>query len=200
MIAEKVTLGDHEVDVYPQRHAYLTNGLARLFTGLAKSGVSLESAQDFVSFMGDGMYDVLCVILPQYGKRCPLYEFMGYDSQAAMDSGKYDEQLDKSPTLPEMIAALEKAKEVNRLDVVSLLGKVFDPNLVRSAVNQKMAEALTTSVNSRSVADGALSGSSTETTHTTEMETPDGLGSESTPSPQPDTPADEENSVSTQTP
>jgi hypothetical protein len=142
---EKVTLGAHEVDVYAQRHAYLTNKLAGFFQELTAADVDATNAADVVTLLGDRTYDLLGVVLPQYTKRCPKYEFAGYGSQEAYEHGDYVEELDKSPSFPEMVNAFEVAAQVNRFDVLKVLGKVFDANMLKTWVNSQIADAILTS-------------------------------------------------------
>lgn len=161
MNIETVTLGDHEVDVYPQRHAYLTNKLAAFFRELVETDTDINDAAGVVTLLGDRAYDLLGVVLPQYTKRCPLYEFRGYSSESAMEEGLYDERSDKSPSFPEMVGAFETAASVNRFDVFAVLGKVIDPKLLKTWINSKVAEAISTaSVSLPAAKDGAASTSS----------------------------------------
>lgn len=142
MNMEKVTLGDHEVDVYPQRHAYLTNKLASFFGELVQTDTDVDDAAAVVKLLGDRTYDLLGVVLPQYTKRCPRWEFAGYGSQEAFDNREYDERQDKSPSFPEMVNAFETAARVNRFDVLKVLGKVIEPKMMKAWINSKIAEAI----------------------------------------------------------
>lgn len=181
----KVTLGEHEVDVYPQRQAYLTNKLGRFIGGLMGTELEDTNGEAIVAFLGDNAYDLLATVIPTYGKRCPKYEFAGYASQAAYEAREYDEREDKSPTFPEIVTAFEVAAEANRFDVLKTLGKIVDPKLLRTWINTKVSEAiLTSSANSQLPAAGSPSTSSGATTPTsTENGAP--LSDDSATSPTP---------------
>jgi hypothetical protein len=157
---EKVTLGAHEVDVYAQRHAYLSNKLSGFFQELTTMETDVNDAADVVTLLGDRTYDLLAVVLPQYAKRCPKYEFAGYASQEAYEHGDYVEEADRSPSFPEMVNAFEVAARINRFDVLKILGKVFDPNLLRAWVNEQVASAI---LNSSAKLPATNTGSGTST-------------------------------------
>lgn len=154
-MADKITLGEHEIEVFPQRHAYLTNKLGKYVQKLAESDLDLGDASGVASFLGGEAYDLLAVLLPQYAKRCPRYEFLGFDSQEACDKDEYDEDKDKSPTFPEIVNAFTVSATVQRFDTLKLLGKVFDPKLLRGWMNAQIAEALDNSRSLQSARDGA---------------------------------------------
>jgi hypothetical protein len=162
----KVILGEHELDVYPQRHAYLANKLGKFISELAETGGDITT-ENILSFGQQRIYELLCVVIPQLGKRMPLYEFLGYPSNEALQAGEYDVAQDKSPTVPEIHDALAVVGRVNRFDILKHLAKVFDPNLVRAAINQQVAaQVLKTSQNLPSTngdSDPMISGTSAQT-------------------------------------
>lgn len=176
-MTEKITLGDHELDVFPQRHAYLTNKLGKYVQKLAASDLDLGDATGVAVFLGSEAYDLLTVLIPQYGKRCPRYEFLGFDSQEACDAGEYDEDKDKSPTFPEIVNAFTVSARVQRFDTLKVLGKVFDPNLLRGWINAQMATALDKSLSLQSARDGA------ETLTSSSAKSPTSTPSADSPSP-----------------
>jgi hypothetical protein len=184
MSSEKVTLGDHELDVYPQRHAYLTNKLSKYIDQIAEASSEMGDAASFVRFLGNEAYDLLIVLIPQYGKRCPKYEFLGYGSQEACDAGEYDEAEDKSPTFEEIINAFTVASRIQRFDTLKILGKVFDPNLVRGWINAQLATHLSKSVSLQSAPDGVgtlTSSGATSPTSTERTDSPSPDSKASTP-------------------
>lgn len=154
-MTEKIKLGEHEVDVFPQRHAYLTNKLGKYVDRLAGSDLDFSDAAGVAVFLGSEAYDLLSVLLPQYGKRCPRYEFCGYGSQQALEAGEYQENADKSPTFEEIIEAFSVSARVQRFDTLKVLGKVVDPKLLRGWINARLAETLANSASLQSVKDGA---------------------------------------------
>lgn len=140
----EVTLGDHTVPVYPQRHAYLTNHLTKFIESLTKQDINTESPGDVIGFLGGRVYDLFAVALPTYVKRCPRWEFMGYGSAEAYEAQEYVEADDKSPTVPEQVTAFEVAARVNRFDIFTIIGKVVDPNLLKSWFNDQLARMILT--------------------------------------------------------
>ncbi len=193
---KKVTLGGHEVDVYAQRHAYLTNRLQGFFQELMVSNLDVKDAASIINLLGDRTYDLLITVLPQYGKRCPRYEFAGYCSQEAHEAEDYDEKADQSPTFPEMVHAFEVAAEVNRFDVVKILGKAFDPKLLKNWVNSQLAEAiLNESLTLPAAKDGAEASMSSGTTAPTTTANGDSRSSDSSIYKQPTTDEESPSSV-----
>lgn len=173
-MSDTVTLGEHEnIPCVPQRHAYLENRLGRFFEGLTKIDTDALAGDgigtQIATLLGDQAYDALCVFLPALSKRMPRWEFAGYGSADAMAAGDYDEEQDKSPTFPQIVAAFEKAVEVNRFNVFTGVGGMLkglwekaDPTLVGQWLNVVLAEvALKTSPSSPPVSGESDSMSST---------------------------------------
>jgi len=138
----EVTLGEHTVPVYAQRHAYLSNRLGRFVDGLLERVGDLDAA-DLIVAVQQSSYELLCVLIPSLEKRLPEYEFRGYSSREAMDEDIYEEEADRSPTVPEIRTALEVAARVNSFDVLKHLWGVLDPSLLRGLVNAQVADAIT---------------------------------------------------------
>lgn len=187
MSNEKVTLGEHEVDVYPQRHAYLSNKLQAFFKDLiVDGGADISDASALIGMLDDRAYDLLEVVMPQYCKRCPKYEFAGYGSQAAYEAQEYDEREDKSPSFPEIVNAFEVAARINRFNVLKIIGNVIDPKLLKTWINSQMAERLSSasasSLSSRAGSEASTSSGTTDPT-STENEGSPSPGSEDSPRP-----------------
>ena len=85
-------------------------------------------------------YELLCALIPVLEKRVPEYEFRGYGSREAMDTGDYDPEQDRSPTMPEIRGALTEASRVNGFDVFVHLKALVDPKLARRWVTAQLAE------------------------------------------------------------
>lgn len=109
--ANTVRLGDHLLPVVPQRHARLRNLL---------SSSDLENIAS-ANYAGES-YRILCIFIPQLAAT-PLWEWEGYGSQELMDKAEYKEELDKSPTTLEIIAAFESALKTSGAD---RLGKLLE--------------------------------------------------------------------------
>lgn len=142
MSETKVVLGDHEVPVYPQRHAYLTNKLGKWMTSMIGSEGNLDT-DDALAFLGGRAYEVLSVMIPTLPKRMPKWEWDGFGSADAAQAGEYVEEEDKSPTVPQIVDAFNAAIAVNRFDIFKAVMSVVDPQLLRTWLNAKLAEKLT---------------------------------------------------------
>jgi hypothetical protein len=162
----KVTLGQHELTTYPQRHAYLANRLGKFFDRFSEiANQDVEAREAFFRLIQGHAYDLLCVFIPQLAKRMPRYEFEGFGSQQALDAGDYDEDQDTSPTFPEIVAAFEQALELNRLDLFKHVLGWVDPKLLRATLNAKVAEQVSrTSQSSPSASTGSAPSTSSGTT------------------------------------
>lgn len=144
MSATDVTLGEHTIACVAQRHAYLENRLGRFFESLTKidtDGLTGDDIGNSLALLfGEQTYEALCVFLPALAKRMPKWEFAGYASADAMTAGEYDEDADKSPTFPQIVAAFEMAMKVNRFDVFKGLLAKLDPTLVGRMLSVAAAE------------------------------------------------------------
>lgn len=150
MSVEEITLGEHTLPVYAQRHAYLTNRLGRFLDDLLERVGELDTG-GIIAALQASSYELLCALVPNLEKRIPEYEYRGFSSREAMDEDIYEEEADKSPTVPEIRAALETAARVNSFDVFKHVMGVLDPSLLRGIVNAQVAEAISqTSQNSPS--------------------------------------------------
>lgn len=142
---EQVTLGKHTLDVYPQKHAYITNKVGKTLAKVVAAGVDIQEPQEIYNFfLGEGAYPLLAAMMPIYAQRCPQYEFMGFGSKEAWDAGDYDENTDDSPSYAELITAFEVVARVNRFDVLKVLKGVVDPKALRAQFTLMMSEAMET--------------------------------------------------------
>lgn len=174
-MATEVTLGGVTVSVVPQRHAYLKYRLGPTITAALKRGEGVAGAE-ILDVLDEGVYDILCALIPALSSRLPLWQFLGFGSAEALATGEYDETADQSPDIPEIEAALKTALQVNGIDRLLELGKaVIDPRLVKAQVNAAIAEAIDSST-SPSPSGASPSPSSTTTA-------PTSTESEGSPSP-----------------
>ena len=115
---EVITIGEHQLPVVPQRHAYLRNKL---------------SAADFENIMSENYaaesYRLLSILIPELPNVIPIHEWEGFGSREQMEAGEYSEELDKSPTTAEIVNAFKTAFLVSGADE---LGKIVD--LVQTGV------------------------------------------------------------------
>lgn len=172
MTPVEVTLGEHTIPVYAQRHAYLINRLGRFMHELQDSAGGIE-AGNLLAYAQERSYELLCALMPNLDKRLPEYEFRGYASRDAMTAGDYDEQMDRSPTLPEIRHALTTASEINGFDVLLHLKALIDPKLVQSWVSAQVAEAILVSSPSSPSANGGSDSTSSGTRPPTSTQSED---------------------------
>lgn len=134
-----VQLGDRTFPVVPQKHARLRHHL---------SGEDFNAlfSKDY-SKVGYRLLSVLipAIILPVENGGMPQYEFEGFESQEAWDRYKsgdrdaYDDDLDKSPDMDQIVGALEVALSVNGAGRV---GKLL--SLIQTAGNLSSTPATQT--------------------------------------------------------
>lgn len=172
----QITLGDHEIPAYPQKHAYLTNRVGKFVDQLAADAADFGTVSDVIGLLGDSAYDVLCALIPNLSKRMPRYEFAGYGSQDAYEVKDYDPELDKSPTFPEIVGAFETAIAVNRFDVFKALSGLVDPKMLRTDISLWISEQISSgSLSSPGTSGESQPTSSGTTVPTSELfTTPDG--------------------------
>ena len=138
-MAREVTLGAHTYTVRPQKIGYLIN----------KLGPNLQAALEAevegivgAALVGAKARDVLAVFIPDL---MPTWEFLGYDSQAAMAANEYKEHQDTSPEPLEIKDAFKAASDVNGGEVLGHLKGLLGPALtqrVSAAIVALMAEKL----------------------------------------------------------
>jgi hypothetical protein len=148
---QEVTLGEITIPAYPQRIGRLSRRLPAAIVARLGDTDGLDG-ENVADWLGDGVYDVLCVLLPNLEKRMTREEFLGEDT---------------SPTVPEVRNALRVAIEVNEIgDLPGMLGKLLGPTGVgylRATALEGMTKAAATSSPSSPSASGDL-GSMTSTT------------------------------------
>lgn len=122
---EQITLGSVTVQVDAQRHAYLENVLPMKLVNAFQREDGLDQGT-ILSLGADGIYDVLCALIPALAPAFPKWQFRGYASMEAFAAGEYDPDVDlTSPTIPDILNAFEVAIRVNGIaDVSRYLGKI----------------------------------------------------------------------------
>jgi hypothetical protein len=160
----EVTLGEHTVPVYAQRHAYLANRLGKFVDSLSERTDRFGDADNFFVVLQDFSYELLCMVIPTLAKRMPEYEFRGFSSREAMEAGDYDEQADKSPTVPEIKQAFAVAARVNGFDALGQLRGLVDPKLARAWVTAQLADLASQTSQTSPSANGASVSTSSGTT------------------------------------
>lgn len=150
MSAERsIELCGRTVPLYPQRIGYVR---ARILRGLAElqQVVGVDGVQ--VVDVDRAVYRALERLAPNVPKYVPMHTFLGYGSPEAMEAGDYDPELDESPTIPEVRAAIVAAAEVSGLDVVKHLRSLVDPTVIRELVTGLVEEAIAETLESTSSA------------------------------------------------
>lgn len=190
-----VSLGGTDFIVVPQRQARLTRrlfgaeGVFSSFDELATATGEEASFDSFYELIAGRVFDVLCVFIPHPdgGDKpfMPRWQFDGYASQTAADQDQYDEEADRSPTVPEIQEALRAAVQVNGLSWLSKIKNFVDPTVVKNQVTLAVARMGTAAqeaagTSPRSLNSPSASGESDPTTSgTSDQTTPGQNGSDS---------------------
>jgi hypothetical protein len=173
-----VELGGITVPVVPQKHAYLSHRIGPAVQNVIDSGEGV-TADNLLAWIGDGVYDILCALIPSIPSRIPAHVFAGYETAEAQAAGDFNEDkaatLQGCPTILEIKVALTTALHVNGIDELVNLGKgIVDLRLLRAMANQKIAEYLEgpTETTSDSPTLPSTSGEPVSTSSTTDPPTP----------------------------
>lgn len=167
-------LGDKSLPVYPQPWRRIVKRLGRVLDALqAASTEDGFEAEQFVGSLQGRLYETLVTFLPKLPEFVPEYEFNGYESPVAWTEDRYDEDKDKSPSLPQIIDAFDLIVEVNGgKRFLALLGRVFDPKMLRAEASLALSEwrerASAGLPNSPTTSTGSLPNASTTTDPTSE--------------------------------
>lgn len=131
--------------VVPQRHAKVLrrlmgkDGVFASFEEFASLAGDDESGTDLDKFLhaiGGKLYDTLLIFIPDL---MPRWEFEGYGSEGHFERDEYVEELDRSPSSPQIQTAFETIIQVNGLKWVRKLSAFFDPKLLRAEANSALA-------------------------------------------------------------
>ncbi len=171
-----VTLGERTYYIVPQPIGRIRRKLVKIMA-LAEGvgGGNLDSGLD------EDLYSVFKTFIPDLA---PLYELMGYASEDAYSRGEEpeDESYDKrSPTVPQIIGAVEHIYTVNGADRLVRLGKGL---VGADAIRHRLRKAVISWEPSAS--SPVPSGGSDSTPSTPSEEAPEALEeleSEASPSP-----------------
>ncbi len=196
---EEVKLGKHTYQVVAQRHAYLERKL-----GPYASEVTQLATGDFAGLIRSGSvgyHGLLSIFIPDL---MPLHEWRGFASEKAYEQTElwkqskgaegadmYDEKLDNSPDLDQMVAAFTAVAAVNRIDLVGKVKELLGPDFfssdlwtaLRARVEVEGIKMLTAlpAGGSESERSQQQSGASTPTTGGTTPPTPGSSGDGRTP-------------------
>lgn len=78
------------------------------------------------------LYELFTVFIPDL---MPRWEFEGYGSERHLEEDEYVEELDRSPSVPQMVNAFEAAVQVNSLRWVKKVTGFFDSQMLRAEAN-----------------------------------------------------------------
>lgn len=169
-MSQTIQLGDVELRVVAQPHAYLLPKLSEVGAHLFGDSGPTDGGT-LIAALGDGVYDALAAFIPDLPKKLPAYEFHGYPSKEAWQNQEYDEEAAlKSPTIPQIGVALEVCIEENGGDFLRKLFAVVDPKLLRALISERLIEAMD------SMDSASLPPTSGEFTPTSSGESPQTLG------------------------
>lgn len=143
-----VTLGSHELPVYRQPFPRVTKRLGRVI-GAVQDATDESGEVDQAAFivgLGDRLYETMETFIPNLPDRMPKYEFMGYPDRESFDAGDEPPEQDhttknRAPSFPELLDAFETFIEVNGgKRFLDLLGKVFDPAMLKAEASLMLSE------------------------------------------------------------
>lgn len=101
-----------------------------------------DAEPDFAEILlglGGKVHDVLSVFIPEL---MPRWEWDGFASETAAMEDQYDEDADRSPSVPQQQKAFETVIQVNGLRWLRRLKDVIDPKLIKAQVNAWAATAV----------------------------------------------------------
>jgi hypothetical protein len=123
---KKVSLGDHEYVVVPQRVGYLFNGLGSdIETLFALAGDETSAS----SVLGKPAHGLLAKLIPGFMEE---WEFMGFGSAEAYEAGTYVPDSDTSPTPAEVFEAVKAVATIS----LGQDGSAFVKGLVGSVTGE----------------------------------------------------------------
>lgn len=157
----EVKLGDHTYIVVPQRIGYLRSKLGAAMAGIVDRDLATTNV---MQFLGDRIYQVLKVFIPDL---MPEYEFHGYATKESFEEDKYEEEYDHSPSPTQVKQALSTCSHVNEIDLLSHLGKLIGPEVIRGWVQTVMVTSMQESLQNSLEASGATPGTTSSTTEPT---------------------------------
>lgn len=134
-----VPLGDHVYDVVPQRLGRVRSRMGVELRDLTDLGNIEGGIEGFVSEGLARVHRFLGIFVPDLME---LHEFEGYGSAGALERDEYVEVEDRGPTLPQIVNAVERVLEVNRIDLLRHLKNVFSPDLLRAMVQEQAVKTV----------------------------------------------------------
>jgi hypothetical protein len=179
-VSVPVTLGKHEFEVIAQPWAYAVYKLRAVIEGVQgkAAGVTEADIDNIIAFLGTGIYDALCVLIPDLPKKMPACEFNGFKSIEAWEAGEIDEAaLRESATMPQIIEAFEVCLKINGGAKFAKATGLVDPKLLKAAITEWLAEFLLANSPSSQLPSGASA--STSSGETPRTPTRNGSGSRS---------------------
>jgi hypothetical protein len=138
-------LGDGEiaVPVYERSVPYVLNRVGRFLDELQHLGTldTEANVDSLIALLGGQTYGALCALIPNLPARMPEHAFRGYASEAAMAAGDFDEDAaERAPSMRQIREAFQAAVTVHGLDFLGLVKQWADPQILRPAINVRVAE------------------------------------------------------------
>lgn len=96
------------------------------------SDVAAETFEGLITASEGKLYDLLSVFIPNL---MPRWEFEGYGSEGHYERDEYVDELDRSPSVPQINTAFETAVQVNGLRWVKKVLGFFDSKMLRAEAN-----------------------------------------------------------------
>jgi hypothetical protein len=127
-----VTLGPHEYRVVPQRLGRIERKLTAVLSAFGSG-----DAEEAAGVDPELLHEALAVFIPDV---MPLWEFRGRMSADDDGSAVYEPERDHSPTVPEIISAIEAIFTVNGGDrLARFFGKFVDAKVLETFITSQLA-------------------------------------------------------------
>jgi len=122
------------------------NRLASKLGAIPERLEGLKDADVTMLGVGRSAHELLSILAPEVENRIPLYRWLGYDSQAALDASDGRPGDGDGPTVPEVAEAFRVALEVNGWDLTKglsgVVGQFVDPTVLKDGATALVGQAM----------------------------------------------------------
>lgn len=147
-------LGRIEIEAIDQPWYFLVEELRGVGLEAFEHLDGIESTEDFVRFIGGGMYEVLTAFYPDYlPSQMPRHEFECFATQTAYEAGQYDREWARKngPSFPQIVQALDAGIKANGGEDFRMLIGLVPPKLRelgQALIREKIADLASRSTSS----------------------------------------------------
>lgn len=140
-----IQFGEHSLPIYEQAPMRIIRRIGKLrdaFVGAVDDAGEFDPETLF-SGLGERVYYLFVTFIPNLPERMPEYEFWGYPSRDAYDSGAFDEDRDgeKAAKFTQWLDAFDVIVQVHGgKRFTDLLGKVLPAEILRAEIGLAFSE------------------------------------------------------------